>query len=108
MYFTHWMNLYLQSSNNAASYVPTDAHARWIFGLLSRVDDFISADDTNLLRNLGRSCIQLLKDMKENPEVDNRMSETSCWMLLCLVTGIWKQRDLWDDAQQMLRRLPAL
>lgn len=85
--------------------MPTDTHAKWIFTLLSRIDDFISPDDMNLLRNLARACIGLLKHMKKHEiPVDPRMmSETSCWIVISTVAEVWKQRDLWMDAEHALR-----
>lgn len=118
MYFTHWINLHMQDPNNPSSRV-TDSHARWIFALLSRVDDFISADDTNLLRNLARACIALLKTLiqarsvpAEPGETQGKtgvtgdvMDEPSCWIIISAIVGIWAQRDLWADAEDMLAGL---
>ena len=39
----------------------TATHTRWIFALLSRVDDDVSADDMSQLRMLARACIRLVK-----------------------------------------------
>src|ERR1700733_7803407 len=55
MYFAHWFNLYLQQPDPTS--LPLEAHARWIFALLSKVEDHISADDMSLLRNLARACL---------------------------------------------------
>ncbi|KJA29872.1 hypothetical protein HYPSUDRAFT_126273 [Hypholoma sublateritium FD-334 SS-4] len=104
MYFTHWINHYLSSPGSEA-YLPTDSHARWVFCLLSRIDDFISPDDMNLLRNLARACIALLKYIKkQETSLDSSlMSEPSCWILVSTVAEIWKQKDLWLDAEHALR-----
>ncbi|KAF9472953.1 hypothetical protein BDN70DRAFT_908994 [Pholiota conissans] len=112
MYFTYWINLHL-SSPETSTYVLTESHGRWIFFLLSRIDDFISPDDMNLLRNLARACISLLKHVRKQenengsappktsaPEV---MSDSSCWIIITIVAGIWKQKDLWMDAEDALR-----
>jgi len=110
MYFTYWINVYLKApeSNN---YLPTESHARWIFSLLSRIDDFISADDMNLLRNLARACLALLEQIKQkgNPQLSasnsspsGKMHESSCWIIITLVADNWKQRDLWMDAEDGL------
>ncbi|KAF4619720.1 hypothetical protein D9613_005107 [Agrocybe pediades] len=111
MYFTHWINLHLRTVPNSR-YTPTESHARWMFALLSRIDDFISPDDLHLLRNLGRACLGLLHHVKtENLQPPSSpqptikiMNEASCWIILATITGIWKQRDLWADAESILRK----
>ena len=107
MYFTHWIQLYLKAPE-LDNHVPTESHARWIFALLSRIDEQIPADDMNLLRNLARACLGLLKVIKQRQKtVDRdhnsaRMGETSCWFIVTIVADIWKQRDLWMDAETLL------
>lgn len=101
MYFTYWIQLYLKSPQ-VNDYLPTESHARWIFALLSRVEEHVSADDMNLLRNLARACIGLLKAVRENSMLTNgsqRMGEISCWIIVTIVADVWKQRDLWIDAE---------
>ncbi|KAF9268149.1 hypothetical protein L218DRAFT_853784 [Marasmius fiardii PR-910] len=126
MYFTHWINVHLQDQSSGPSGSPLprlrQAHAQWIFALLTRIGDFISADDMNLLRNLSRACVSLLKELiqeKNEPEtgsatvllrnvmgdVDDEMDETSCWVIIAIILGVWKQRDLWADAETMLRSI---
>ncbi|KAF8969470.1 survival motor neuron interacting protein 1-domain-containing protein [Flammula alnicola] len=113
MYFTHWINAHLKAPESS-DHLPTDSHARWIFCLLSRIDHYISADDMNLLRNLARACLALLKYIKQqevsssqNPEIATSriMSEPSCWVIVSTVAGIWKQKDLWMDAEDILRSI---
>ncbi|KAG5651382.1 hypothetical protein H0H81_008881 [Sphagnurus paluster] len=116
MYFTHWINLHLQRPDPSSR--PIETHARWIFALLSKIDDQLSADDMSLLRNLARACIALLKELLqnqtpsikvENPATLDRhggyMSSRSCWIILSAVAGVWAQRDLWNDAEDMLKSL---
>jgi len=108
MYFTHWIQLYLKAPEQG-DYVPTESHARWIFALFSRIDDQISADDMNLLRNLARVCLRLLEDIKKKlslTETSNnlRMGEISCWFIVTLVADVWRQRDLWTDAETILAK----
>ncbi|KAJ7683967.1 hypothetical protein B0H17DRAFT_1204727 [Mycena rosella] len=105
MYFTHWTNLHLQPEKLCRV---TQAHARWIFALLSRVEDYISADDMHLLRNLARTYLALLEDLTRSNSKE-RVSEEdinpeSCWLIIATVVGIWGQRDLWMDAEEMIRR----
>ena len=120
MYFTHWINLYLRGDDPVAFRI-NETHARWIFVLLSRVEDHISADDTSLLRGMARACLELLKDIirkkpvvgedvgshtSECPDgVQSQITERSCWMIVSIIVGIWGQRDLWMEAEAMLRRL---
>ncbi|KAG6833939.1 hypothetical protein H0H87_007950 [Tephrocybe sp. NHM501043] len=48
MYFTHWINVHLQRPDPSSR--PIETHARWIFALLTKVDEvLISPDDMNLL-----------------------------------------------------------
>jgi hypothetical protein len=119
MYFAHWFNLYLQQPDPAAR--PLESHARWIFALLTKVEDHISADDMSLLRNLARACLGLLKELIKtrtslvksedldlpNLEGDDQeiMSERACWIIVCTVVGFWAQRDLWMDTEEMLKTL---
>jgi hypothetical protein len=116
MYFTHWINLHLQRPDPSSR--PIETHARWIFALLSKVEDHISADDMSLLRNLARACIALLKELLQTktprPEPEESaspysdggyMSVRSCWIIVSTVAGVWAQRDLWMDAEDMLKSL---
>ncbi|KAJ7498725.1 hypothetical protein FB451DRAFT_1202843 [Mycena latifolia] len=106
MYFTHWTNLHLQPEKLCRV---TQTHARWIFVLLSRVDDYISADDMHLLRNLARAYLALLGDLTRTKTRPVQVSTddinpASCWLIISTVVGIWGQRDLWIDAEDMIRR----
>jgi hypothetical protein len=113
MYFAHWFNLYLQQPDPAIR--PLESHARWIFALLTKVEDHISADDMSLLRQLARACLALLKEsintrtsQVKSEDPDNSgdqevMSERACWIIVCIVVGVWAQRDLWMDAEDMLK-----
>ncbi|KAI0082424.1 hypothetical protein K474DRAFT_1655190 [Panus rudis PR-1116 ss-1] len=108
MYFTHWINLHLDRTQPHAHQI-TDTHARWMFALLSRVDDYLSADEMALLRNLARACMSLLKERLQRPPDDagddTSISESSCWMIITAVVGIWGQKDLWMDVESILSEL---
>ncbi|KAH9482756.1 hypothetical protein JR316_0004856 [Psilocybe cubensis] len=110
MYFTHWINLYLKEPE-PQQHLPTECHARWIFVLLSRIDDFISSDDLHLLRNLARACLALLGHIKKQQQTSSckppskRMGENACWIIITTIAGVWKQRDLWMDAESILKKL---
>ncbi|KAJ7240342.1 hypothetical protein B0H12DRAFT_1135033 [Mycena haematopus] len=103
MYFTYWTNLHLQPEKR---FRVTQTHARWIFVLLSRVDDYISADEMHLLRNLARAYLAFLKDLThstlERVSVED-INPGCCWLIISTVVGIWGQRDLWMDAEEMVR-----
>lgn len=113
MYFSHWINVHLGQPEVPLSQI-TETHARWMFVLLSRIEDFISADDTSLLRNLARACLGLLKKSKRDTANTNgktaigdkiekhTMSARSCWIIITVVASVWGQRDLWIDAESML------
>ena len=118
MYFTHWINVNVNDVDNMQTRI-TEVHARWIFVLLSRVEDHISADDMHLLRNLARALLALLKELKKKSaaqnsvldQADNKgieqfiISETSCWIVISAVAEFWCQKDLWMDAESMLATL---
>lgn len=115
MYFTHWINNHVQRADHTV-FPPKNAHARWIFALLSRIDPIIGADEMNLLRNLARACLALLKlsierelapSTSKAAEIPDSMSKESCWMILSLVVHVWKQKDLWMDAESMLAKFPV-
>lgn len=122
MYFTHWINLHLEQPGESSIRI-TETHARWIFALLSHVEDFVSADEMSLLRNLARASLAFLKrSMQQSKHTNDEhaqnahgdaafegevMSNKSCWIILTTVTGIWGQRDLWMDAEEMLNTIAA-
>ncbi|KAJ3736541.1 hypothetical protein DFJ43DRAFT_1052681 [Lentinula guzmanii] len=116
MYFTYWINQHLTKDRQPPFPRLTRAHLQWVFTLLTRVDDYISADDMNLLRNLTRTCIALLKviiceptsldpDKQVDAGEDNADDQAACWMIISVVIGIWGQRDLWMDAEEMLKSI---
>lgn len=105
MYLTHWMNRHL---NDADLPRMSEVHAQWMFSLLARVGDHIGADDMSLLRAVARACIALLKALiRERSEdrvtEDGSMNETSCWIIISTVAGVWAQKDLWMDVEDMLK-----
>ncbi|OCH92170.1 hypothetical protein OBBRIDRAFT_773857 [Obba rivulosa] len=114
MYFTHWMNLQLEEGS--LPFAPlTATHARWMFVLLSRVDDYLSGDEMSLLRSLARACMSILKERLRGPDSEasskvvarevlssEPMDAGSCWMIITVVAGIWGQKDLWMDIEAML------
>ncbi|KAJ7178948.1 hypothetical protein C8R46DRAFT_1071970 [Mycena filopes] len=103
MYFTHWTNLHLQPEK---LHRVTRTHTRWIFSLLSRVDDYVSADEMHLLRNLARAYLAFLKELmhsKAEGASAEDVNPASCWLIISTVVGIWGQRDLWADAEAMVR-----
>ncbi|TFK55439.1 hypothetical protein OE88DRAFT_619696 [Heliocybe sulcata] len=116
VYFTNWLNHYVRHPEHFTNRL-TDVHARWIFALLSRVDDYVGADDMSIIRNLARACIGLLKEQMWKKTLlaqagadliaEDVMSERSCWMVIAAVVDVWAQRDLWQDAEAMLKDLNA-
>ena len=113
MYFAHWISLYLEKPRPRECTI-TETHARWMFALLSRVDDYLSADEMSTLRSLARGCMGLIKDRlqsKSAPDVELSdaeavaIAEASCWLIIAAVVGLWGQRDLWQDAESMLADL---
>jgi hypothetical protein len=124
------------TDNTTSAYTPTDIHMRWIFALLTRIDLYCSAADMACLRNLARACLSLISVVRRRKEGsprpsthdeqaemdtsgaetsmalpnsggdDKTLSECSMWFVICAVTSIWGQRDLWDDADDALRQNP--
>ncbi|KAF7288275.1 hypothetical protein HMN09_01407600 [Mycena chlorophos] len=103
MYFAHWANLHVEKRLRLDK-----PHARWVFALLARVDEQLSADEMHLLRNLARGFIAVLKAL---PKADaaaaagvlvDEVDATSCWLIVATVVGVWGQRDLWSDAEAAL------
>jgi len=89
-----------------------------MFSLLTRISDFVSSDDMNLLRNFVRACISLLGALVQKrvssggpeeyeklsfAEASTTISEQSCWMIISIAIGVWSQRDLWDDVEVTLQ-----
>lgn len=109
MYFAHWMNVHLQHPAES-TFAILESHARWMFALLVKVEDFISADDMSQLRSLARACLELIvrrrksegAEVPDNLFFKNSMTETSCWIIFTTVSGIWGQSDLWRDAETLL------
>ncbi|CDO68141.1 hypothetical protein BN946_scf185003.g13 [Trametes cinnabarina] len=119
MYFTHWINVRLEQPSMPLGDI-TQSHARWMFTLLSRVDDWITSDETSLLRNLARACISYMVERRRrraavSKEVDAEevaedasvLDDASCWMIVSAITGMWGQRDLWMDAEDLLGKIEA-
>ena len=111
-YFIHW----IQTESEQPKL--TETHARWMFSLLTRIGDFVSSDDMNLLRNFVRACISLLGALVQKrvsfggpdeyeklcfSETSAAISEQSCWMIISIAIGVWAQWDLWDDVETTLR-----
>ena len=90
----------------------TQTHARWMFALLSRVDSHLSSEEMNQLRNLARSCVALIKDIRRNPldyesnilTTTEPVGEKSCWIVITAIVDFWAQRDLWMDAEDDLSK----
>ena len=126
MYFGHWINVRLEEGPLPHSDI-TQTHTRWIFALLSRVDDWISGDETSLLRNLARGCMEALAERRRTrpagavaapPEINGHdntdasdanalADERSWWMIIAAVAGVWGQRDLWMDAESILSKVES-
>lgn len=117
MYFTHWINVHLQNPSDPLTTISV-SHRRWIFALLTKIEDQLSADEMNLLRSLARACLALVQRYRGEHAKNNelfegasspvvienttRMSDASCWMVFAAVAGHWGQRDLWADAEATL------
>ena len=117
MYFTHWINVHLQNPSDPLATISA-SHGQWMFALLTKVEDQLSADEMNRLRNLARACLGLIQRYKGERANNNvalegnsscaviedttNMSDASCWMIFTAIAGHWGQRDLWADAETTL------
>ena len=107
MYFAHWINVYLEQPDSASPTISA-VHLRWVFSLLSKVDDYLSGDEISQLRTLARACISLIKFRLQREsalpviEEDDPVRIGACWMVITIVTGFWGQSDLWSDAERTL------
>lgn len=57
-HFAFWIRGHVKE---AAMYDMTELHARWMFALLARLGQHMSADHMNSLRQVARACIELLQ-----------------------------------------------
>ncbi|KLO18065.1 hypothetical protein SCHPADRAFT_820397 [Schizopora paradoxa] len=111
MYFTYWIDMHLKQEHPRSSHL-SRTHARWMFALLSRVDAQLSSDEMSQLRNLARSCFALIRDLRRNPQdyeaseftTEEPVDEKACWLIVTAVLEFWVQRDLWMDAENLLRK----
>jgi len=58
------------------------------------------------LRELARACLSLLKEMllKNNGKGKEIEDERApWWMVVAVVVGTWGQRDIWLEAEEMVR-----
>ncbi|KAH8118716.1 hypothetical protein DFH11DRAFT_1568843 [Phellopilus nigrolimitatus] len=134
MYFTHWITQHLEQLESPQplppAYTPlSQNHARWMFALLSRVDEQLSSDEMSNLRSLARACLALIRDLSKNqsratedsqPGMDSALSrsgslgnwvgdagdapldERACWIVVATIADFWGQKDLWMDAESTL------
>lgn len=54
-----------------------DAHARWIFALLARVDDFCVGDEVSGLRSLARACISFVQAERKRRASEDDGAQTN-------------------------------
>ncbi|KAH9927173.1 uncharacterized protein BXZ73DRAFT_49051 [Epithele typhae] len=119
MYFTHWISVRLEEGHLPYTDI-TQAHARWMFALLSRVEEWISGDETSLLRGLARGCMELMAESRRKVSLaaipgavpseggeDRFVDEGALWMILTAIAGVWGQKDLWEDAENTLLRVES-
>jgi hypothetical protein len=66
----------------------------------------------NLLRNLARACLALIKHLVSKRMTGSHyfgsstdagageqfMGEQACWIIISAIVSVWSQRDLWTDA----------
>lgn len=110
MYFGHWINVRIEEGHLPHTDI-TDTHGRWMFTLLSKVDDWVSGDETSMLRTLARGCMELIVERRKHPVAKKSPSESpgidevSCWMVITAIIGVWGQIDLWTDMEGVLSKV---
>lgn len=101
-------------------------HARWVFALLAKLDGRLVGDEISTLRVLARAGIERVvheryrravkKSLRkqQQPQASDgndggevMMSEMGAWMIVCAVSSIWGQHDLWDDARADLAKIAS-
>lgn len=101
-------------------------HARWIFALLAKLDGRLVGDEISTLRVLARAGIERVvqeryrravkktlrkqQQPQASDDIDGgevMMSEMGAWMIVCAVSSIWGQHDLWDDARADLAKIAS-
>lgn len=87
-----------QSQSQAQAHPPPrlePSHQRWLFWLLVRLDRHLVSESISDLRELARACISLAKassGQSGEPMV-------GYWMAVSAITGVWGQKDIWEEAR---------
>ncbi len=78
--------------------------SRWIWCILVVVELHLSGEEVHILRELARACLDIIStSIKDGaPSGD----QGPWWMIFTSVVDIWGQKDLWHDAERIIRSLP--
>ncbi len=103
--------MHLKQEHPRSSHL-SQTHVRWMFALLSQVDSQLCSDEMSQLRNVARSCMALIKDLRRNPldyeasefTTEEPVDEKACWLIVTAILEFWVQRDLWMDAENSIRK----
>lgn len=84
-------------------------HSQWLFALLAHLDERLVGDDVSILRQLARSCLHRIVRSRVNrlpseTVLIDMQTERGCWMIICVIAGVWGQYDLLEDACTLLRQ----
>ncbi|PWN33716.1 uncharacterized protein FA14DRAFT_190843 [Meira miltonrushii] len=111
--FTIWLdeNWYKPKEEPGKAVQPAiySFHSQWLFALLAHLDERLVGDDISILRQLARSCICRIahsrsqRKTKDEGLIDME-NEQGCWIIICVIAGVWGQYDLLDDARTALRQ----
>ncbi|KZW04237.1 hypothetical protein EXIGLDRAFT_828151 [Exidia glandulosa HHB12029] len=107
-YYKHWVE-----RAAARELMLRPAHGRWMFALLAHIDEQLLADEMSILRQVAKACISLLKvDLDQGEEADSAdegeasdstgIGRSACWLVVGAVALGFAQRDLWDEAANVL------
>lgn len=107
MFFSHWIATRLESPPTPHTSIPALSvhHSRWLFALLAHLDDRLASEEIGTLRVLARACVTLVRRALEfRPTLtEGQVDGTAgCWMVFAAVTSVWVQKDLWQDAEDIL------
>lgn len=111
--FTIWLDedWYKPKEEQSKSVRPAieSFHSQWLFALLAHLDERLVGDDISVLRQLARSCIyRIAKSRNYRKNIDEGLidmeNEQGCWIIICVIVGVWGQYDLLDDARTALRQ----
>ncbi|KAJ1309022.1 hypothetical protein OPQ81_004703 [Rhizoctonia solani] len=121
MFMAHWMRRSLEHApppKPRPSHFPKH-HQQWTFSLLAHLDTGLRSEEISHLRELARACIAVIREDLESdgPTIVDQDAVggngregkythlTGTWMIVGAIASIWGQRDMWQNAEEVLADL---